>query len=721
MKFQYRLIVFMTVLVVVIGGSTAAALGIITRKALLDETKANAASLAEGLANVARFTIGVPDQIDRIVSDQMVSQAVLTAHLVSVAKKGGYSDDQISAELQQVAANTNIKEFWISDASGKVVIKNLPVDFAFTNDPSQGQAYSFYPLINQQNGKVVQKAIPRNLDKKIYKYVGASGIDSPRIVQVGYEATYLNDMSTSINVQAMIDLLAMKRGVQAILISDPTGRALAFASDRNLTQEYVADAGWARTVAEVMSSNQTITQDIGNSIRVVTPYQASDGKVAGVISLLMSTETVTEAIQRIFGMAAALTLGCILIGILLAYLVSKGVTRPLALITNIAKSISAGNLDLQAEVNSSDEIGILAGAFNQMTVRLKQTLAAERAQHEYQQNKVKEYSDFMNKVGQGNLMIRLEVKDDRHGPDGSAEELAEHINEATAQLEMMFNQIRQTANQLNATSAEILAATTQQVTGASEQSSAISQVTTTVEEVKALAEQSVLRAQEVVEASNRTVEVSRSGMQTVHETIDSMTLIKEHVEGVAEHILALAKQTQQIGEIIMTVSDIAAQSNLLALNASVEAARAGEHGKSFAVVASEVRSLAEQSRQATVQVKSILQSIQKATNTTVMVTEESTKVVERGVHLAAQTQLAIEQLSSVIDESAQKAAQVKAGGQQQAAGMEQISFAMQNIHQAMLQSLTSTRQAEKAAQDLNTLAHTLNDRLKNRMLDSQSE
>lgn len=97
---------------------------------------------------------------------------------------------------------------------------------------------------------------------------------------------------------------------------------------------------------------------------MVTPYQASDGKVAGVISLLMSTDNVTEAIRRIFGMAAALTLGCILMGIFLAYLVSKGVTRPYALFTNIAKSVTDGSLDLQAEIYSNDEIGILAELFN---------------------------------------------------------------------------------------------------------------------------------------------------------------------------------------------------------------------------------------------------------------------------------------------------------------------------------------------------------------------
>ena len=123
---------------------------------------------------------------------------------------------------------------------------------------------------------------------------------------------------------------------------------------------------------------------------------------------------------------------------------------------------------------------------------------------------------------------------------------------------------------------------------------------------------------------------------------------QSRVESIAENIVALSEQTQQIGEIITTVNDIAAQSNILALNASVEAARAGEYGKGFAVVAVEVRNLAEQSRQATAQVKAILSDIQKATNATVMATEEGTKQVEDGAQLAMKAGEAIEQLAEVI-------------------------------------------------------------------------
>jgi methyl-accepting chemotaxis protein len=231
-------------------------------------------------------------------------------------------------------------------------------------------------------------------------------------------------------------------------------------------------------------------------------------------------------------------------------------------------------------------------------------------------------------------------------------------------LQRILLQVRSASGDLSNTAAEILAATSQQMAAASQQSSAISQTTTTVNEVKTIAVQSVSR---------------------------------------------LSEHTQQIGKIITTMNELASQSNMLALNAAVEAARAGEQGKGFSVVAQEMRSLAEQSKQATIQVRGILEEIQQATNTTVMATEAGTKGVDEGGGLAAKARQVIQQLAQVIDESAQAAMQMVAGGQQQAAGIEQIATAMQNINQATAQGLVSTRQAEHAAQDLNGLAGQLNE------------
>ena len=181
------------------------------------------------------------------------------------------------------------------------------------------------------------------------------------------------------------------------------------------------------------------------------------------------------------------------------------------------------------------------------------------------------------------------------------------------------------------------------------------------------------------------------------------------MESIAKTIVSLSEQSQNIGGIIASVTDIADQSNLLAVNASIEAAKAGEQGKGFAVVAQEIRSLAEQSKQATVEIRRILNEVQKSTNMAVMVTEQGTKQVaalSKQVSQAGETIRTLEQASS---EGAQASAQIVASAGQQAAGMVQIRQAMANIQGATQQNLASTKQAERAAQDLNALGTRLLD------------
>jgi methyl-accepting chemotaxis protein len=332
---------------------------------------------------------------------------------------------------------------------------------------------------------------------------------------------------------------------------------------------------------------------------------------------------------------------------------------------------------------------------------------AEREQRAHLQSTVAGYGDHMAEVARGNLATRLPLTGNELSVDDPLIVLGYNLNETTASLQQMTLQVRETARDLNAAVAEILAASTQQASGISQQSAAMAQTTTTVDEVKTIAEQAVARVQEVANISQRAVEVSHAGERIIQDAIGNMGGIEERVQRIAENILALAEKTQQIGKIIATVSDIAAQSNILALNASVEAARAGKYGKGFAVVAGEVRNLAEQSHHATEQVRAILLDILKATNATVMATEEGTNEVRKGVRLAAEVQSVLEQLAIVIEESAQVARQVVAGGRQHAMGVEQIATAMQNINQATAQNLSSTRQTEKAARNLSELARSL--------------
>ena len=183
--------------------------------------------------------------------------------------------------------------------------------------------------------------------------------------------------------------------------------------------------------------------------------------------------------------------------------------------------------------------------------------------------------------------------------------------------------------------------------------------------------------------------------------------IQEQMASIAGSIMRLSEQSQAIGEIIATVNDLTEQSNLLAVNAAIEAARAGEQGKGFAVVAQEVKSLAEQSRQATAQVRTILGDVQKATSAAVMATEQGSKAVEAGVKQSTEARESIRLLADSIGEAAQAATQIAASSQQQMVGMDQVALAMENIKQASVQNVAGTKQAETAAHSLHELGQKL--------------
>ena len=278
------------------------------------------------------------------------------------------------------------------------------------------------------------------------------------------------------------------------------------------------------------------------------------------------------------------------------------------------------------------------------------------------------------------------------------------LNEArieAARKQKIVDTVRDAAARLSGSVAEILATTTQQATGARQQSAAVTQTVSAVDEVLQSAEQAAQRARSMSDLGQRSLDAGRSGRRAVDETSAALETVKEQVEVLAESILSLAEQAQAIGEIIASVNDIAEQTNLLALNAAIEASRAGEHGRGFSVVASEIKTLADQSKKATTQVRQILGDIQKATNSAVMATEDGTKSVNATIKLMGQAGDTIRTLSDALEKSSQSADQIAAAANQQTIGMSQIHQAMKNIDQVTTQSIAATRQVDNAVQDLN--------------------
>jgi methyl-accepting chemotaxis protein len=376
-------------------------------------------------------------------------------------------------------------------------------------------------------------------------------------------------------------------------------------------------------------------------------------------------------------------ISAIIILSIVGFFITGSIANPLKKLTGNATQISTGDLDIVIPAtNRKDEVGALNQAFTQMINYLSNMATISQAVADG--DLTAKVSSVSKKDILGNAFVRM------------VDSLRRQTNELLTGVTLLVS----AASEISATAAQL-------ASSATETASSVSQTTTTVEEVKQTSRVAIDKAKEVAESAKRTEQVSQNGEQAVSATIAGIQQIREQMIHIAESIMSLSEQSKAIGEIISSVDDLAEQSNLLAVNAAIEAAKAGDQGKGFAVVAREVKSLAEQSRQATRQVRTILNDIQKATGAAVMATEQGNKAVEAGVIQSGKVSESLQLLSSSISESTQMAMQIIVSSQQQFAGVDQVTSAMESIKEATRQNVDGARQLEESAHNLNDLGQRL--------------
>lgn len=361
---------------------------------------------------------------------------------------------------------------------------------------------------------------------------------------------------------------------------------------------------------------------------------------------------------------------------------ARGISRPLDSLVESADRLGMGDTSVDIQATSNDEVG---QAMRSMQAAI---------------NAMREVENKVEKVAEGDLTVTVTPRSDK---DTTLKALAVMIENNRKQIQ----EIMDIVNNLGSATSQIMSTMAQIASGAAESASAVSETTTTVEEVRQTAEVSNQKAQHVSATGQQAVEISEAGSQSVEDAIKGMGRVQEQMESIADTVVSLSEQSQAIGEIIATVSDLTEQSNLLAVNASIEAAKAGEQGRGFSVVSQEMKNLAGQSKQATVQIRGILNDIQKGISSAVLATEQGAKSVDEGVKLAAKAGESIQTLSVSINEAAEAAVQIAASNQQQLVGMSQVGSAMENIKTASEQTAASTRQIEESAQALQRLGQQL--------------
>ncbi len=293
---------------------------------------------------------------------------------------------------------------------------------------------------------------------------------------------------------------------------------------------------------------------------------------------------------------------------------------------------------------------------------------------------------------------------------GRIDEIGDLVNAFNRMVGMLHSQTSQLvegAATIGSTIAELSATTSELAASASQGSSSVSEIAATVEEIRQTSHLSHEKAEEVATLAEQVMRRAENGRQETAMAIAGMDEIKVDMAAIAKGIIHLSEQNQSIGEIVEMVNSFADQSNMLSVNASIEAAKAGEHGKGFAVVAQEVKALADQSKEATTQIRRLLGDIQKATSNAVMATERGGKAVDKGVEQSEKTGVEIDTMADLSRESVDASSQIVASSQQQLVGMDQVAQAMESIKSASRQNVEGARQIEAAIGSLDELAEKL--------------
>ena len=399
---------------------------------------------------------------------------------------------------------------------------------------------------------------------------------------------------------------------------------------------------------------QVYQRDTGETMWDISAPVFVRGEHWGGFRIGFSMEEIDGEVAKLRNTVGLSMLVVLLIASITIYFVVSRITSPLKRLTEVADRIAGGQLDETIEIDSNDEIGRLASAFNKMTQVIVKNLKSEI---------------------------------DR------SDRLIQSVKEAIQQLSSSAN--------------EIMAISAQQSSGATQQASAVQEATTTSEEIAVTAKQVAENAMRVEAQAAQAGAACNNGVQVVDNAIAGMGQLKGQVQSIAEAMLELGENSQKIGGIVDIIDEISDQTNLLALNAAIEAAGAGEAGKRFSIVANEVKRLAERTVDATAQIKGLIDQIQKATNSTIMLTEEGTKGVDSASTLVAKVSEALTNIIDLVEETTNAAREIKLSTQQQTTASEQMAETVAEVRDVATQVAASAEETTQSITELTSLAERL--------------
>ncbi len=511
------------------------------------------------------------------------------------------------------------------------------------------------------------------------------------------------------------------------LMNDKDKYVIILNQFRNLVQEYNIYRKYAVRVFELVEQGniedaKIFTKEVAKKEIEIENY---------LNQILVSAENISkDSIAEILRTekksviaVSILSIAVLILGFVLSFYMIHEITNPLNRSIDIANKITDGDYTVQIDVNKKDELGILLASLKNMRDKLKtktenisgvmQDLQNEKEnveerveqavkdleiQKNYLECSVDNILEEMEKFATGDLTANLPVED-----DGAIGRLNVGFNQSVANIREILHQVTNSVESLSNAAAQISSSIEELAAGAQEQSAQTNGVASSVEEMTKTIIENAMNATSTAEMATQEKESADRGWRVVEETVKGMECISDVVNKSAETVLTLGQSGDQIGEIIQVIDDIADQTNLLALNATIEAARAGEQGRGFAVVADEVRKLAERTSKATKEITAMIEKIQIDTKNAIESMNKGTKEVENGIRLASQAGTVLKEIVSNSDAVKDKVSQIAAASEQQSITSEEISKNVEAISTVTDQSANALQEIARTVEDMNIL------------------